>query len=584
MKPREVSPLAPSARPSTARPRAWRTVVELAIRAHPATALRALGWLAVGKRVRGWNALSLAAADHGDAYARWITDAEPALIQENGARIGHLPQASISALILAGPSQNREAAAATRDSLIGAVGKEVPLWSNVPGLAGCKPLPSIDGQDLLDALRAIRSSGAPRWLIPVKAGDRVSPWLGAVLAGNLLTNEVPIIFWDEDSLRDGKRESPRVKPDWDPLLFQAYDGLTGACAIDVETAIRAVQGMYFDPAADLLEALAGLVFELSDGAHHAPPSHLPLILTHRASSKPFVGTEVRERFMRSTFSSARTWAKPPLISIVIPTRDRIDLLETCLASLATLPSHGRHEIVIVDNDSIEKRTLDFLCQLEREGRARIVRQPGKFNFSALINAGAAAARGEFLCLLNNDVEALGGDWLDRMTAYARRPDVGAVGAQLRYPDGAIQHAGVALGIGGAAGHIAKGERPRPGDLNPWYAVDREVSAVTGACLLVARDKFFAVGGMDAEAFSVDFNDIDLCLRLRDRGWKSVYCAEAVLIHHELRSRGVRRKGDDLVRFNAELAALRARWKTDEVRDPHYSTLFRRASERCLLAF
>jgi GT2 family glycosyltransferase len=540
--------------------------------------------MALGKRVRGWNMLSLAAADHRDAYARWVADAEPALVQESGVQSVHLPPQSISALILAGRSQNREAAVATRDSLIAAVGKGAPLWSDVPDLSGCHPFPSYHGQELLDALRSSLSFGAPQWLIPVKAGDRVSPWLGAVIAGNLPRNKAPIIFWDEDRLRDGKRVSPRVKPDWDPLLFQAYDGLTGVCAIDAETAIRVVQSMRIDPAADVWEALSSLVVELAGSADHPPPSHLPLILTHRASSEPLVGAEVREQLMRSTGSNPRPPAKPPLTTIVIPTRDRIDLLETCLASLARLPGPGRHEIVIVDNGSVETRTLELLYQLEQDGRARVVRQPGKFNFAALINVGVAAARGEFLCLLNNDIEALGGDWLDRMTAYARRPDVGAVGAQLLYPDGTIQHAGVALGIGGAAGHIAKGEQPRAGDFNPWYTVDREVSAVTGACLVVGRDKFLAVGGMDAEAFAVDFNDIDLCLRLRERGWRSIYCAGAVLIHHESRSRGVHRKGDDLVRFNAELAALRARWKTDEVRDPHYSTLFRRASERCLLAF
>lgn len=584
MKPREVPALIELERLPASRPRAWRTTVGLAFRVRPLMAVRGLGWLAAGKRVRGWNMLSLTAGEHRDVYARWIADAEPALMREVGAHIVGFPSPSTSALILAGAAQNREAAAVTRDSLIAALGENVSLWSDVPSLSGCKPLPSSDGPELLDALRAIQSFGAPRWLITVKAGDQVSPWLGAVLANELPTKVAPLIFWDEDVLRDGKRTSPCVKPDWDPLLFEAYDGVTGACAVDISVAMVAVQGMSIVPGADMLEAFAGLVTELADDPGQARPDHLPLILTHRASGEPFVGTDVRDRLMRHQRSGLEKDDEPPLTSIIIPTRDRIDLLETCLASLARLRGRSRHEIVIVDNGSVEQRTLDLFQRLEQEGRARIIAQPGKFNFAALINAGASAAKGDLLCLLNNDIEALDGDWLDRMAVYAGRPDVGAVGAQLIYPDGTIQHAGVALGIGGAAGHVEKGVRPRLDCLDPWHSVDREVSAVTGACLLVARDKFLAVGGMDAQTFSVDFNDVDLCLRLRDRGWRSIYCAEAVLIHHESLSRGVRRKGDDLIRFNAELAALRARWKTDRVRDPHYSSLFRRASERCLLAF
>jgi GT2 family glycosyltransferase len=505
-------------------------------------------------------------------------------MQDRGARDIRSPATGIAALILAGAEQDGEAAAVTRDSLVAAMGADVALWSDVPGVLGCELLPSCSGQGALDSLRAVRSSDAPRWLLPMKAGDQVSPWLGTVLASDLPAIHAPLAFWDEDGVRDGKRVSPRVKPDWDPVLFQAYDGLTGACIIDIEAATAAVQNMRVDPKADMLEALTGLVIELVEEPNYVPPYHIPLILTHRAASGLFVGTRVRERLMRPKRPAFKTDGEPPLTSIIIPTRDYVDLLETCLTSLERLPPQSRHEIVIVDNGSVEPRTLDLFRRLEREGRARIIAQPGEFNFATLINAGAAAAKGELLCLVNNDIEALDGDWLHSMAAYAGRPDVGAVGARLIYPDGVIQHAGVALGIGGAAGHVEKGAVPRPDHPDPWYSLDREVSAVTGACLLVAREKFFAVGGMDAETFAVDFNDIDLCLRLRDSGWRSIYCAAAVLIHHESRSRGKRRKGDALNRFNAELAALRARWKTDKVRDPHHSTLFRRASERCQLAF
>jgi GT2 family glycosyltransferase len=189
-----------------------------------------------------------------------------------------------------------------------------------------------------------------------------------------------------------------------------------------------------------------------------------------------------------------------------------------------------------------------------------------------------------VCLLNNDVEITSPDWLRPMAALAVREDIGAVGARLLYSDGAIQHAGVALGIGDAAGHVDKGARPLPGEFAPWHGESRTVSAVTAACLLVDRAKFIEVGGMDEETFAVDFNDVDLCLKLAARSWRTAYCAQATLIHHESRSRGKTHHGADLARFEQELSALRARWRTDAIVDPHHSPLFRRQSERCLLAF
>jgi GT2 family glycosyltransferase len=201
-----------------------------------------------------------------------------------------------------------------------------------------------------------------------------------------------------------------------------------------------------------------------------------------------------------------------------------------------------------------------------------------------VNFAAAQVQNDLLLFLNNDTEVISPDWLAEMASFAVRPDIGAVGARLLYPDGAIQHAGVALGIGGAAGHVDKGVQPFPGAFAPWHDETRIVSAVTAACLLVDRAKFVDVGGMDDVNFTIDFNDVDLCLRLAARGWRTVYCAQATLIHHESRSRGKTHHGADLARFERELAMLRTRWGTEAAIDPHHSPLFRRQSERCLLAF
>lgn len=504
-------------------PRAWPTVVRLALAARPAAGLRGLLALLRRKRVRGWTILANAAAAHPGCYAAWIDRAEPALLP------APVPSRSLSigALLIGGDD------AATRQSLRRAFGPDMPVF--------------------VDTLPVER----PTWLLPIRSGDRVAPALGAVLADRLADCAAPLAYWDEDRWDGAARTTPWIKPDWDPVLFGAVNGLTSACV---------VRGDGLD-LADLTtgEALARLAVE------GARPCHIPLILTHRAQAR------------RASVRVAPP-APPVSVSVIVPTRDRAELLETCLAGLVATRFPGPHEIIVVDNDSHEPETLALFDRVTADGTARVLRHPGSFNFAAMNNAAAAVATGELLCLLNNDIEMRDPDWLLPMVPLALDPRTGAVGAQLRYPDGTIQHAGVALGIGGAAGHVDKGVTPAPGAFTPWHAETRTVSAVTAACLVVRADRFARVGGMDADTFAVDFNDVDLCLRLGARGWRTIYCAEAVLVHHESKSRGIGHVGAARVRFDRELAALRARWGTQSTLDPYHSPLFRRQSERCLLAF
>jgi GT2 family glycosyltransferase len=508
-------------------PRAWPTVLRLALAARPRLALRGLGSLLRGCKVRGWNQLSRAAADHPFYYAAWIGATEPKTLPMPC----DTPPALIGAVLIGeNPIIGGDA---TRASLVAAFGRDVPIFTDLP--------PTAD---------------RPAWLLPIRAGDIVAPALGAVLAERLPIGDTRLVYWDEDRLVAGTRATPWIKPDWDPLLFGTYDGLIGACVLRADVV----------PEGDVDDwpALARNV------AKTLAPLHLPLILTHRAAAR--------------TASPRPAPPAPPVsISVIVPTRDRANLLETCLDGLARTRFPGTREIVVVDNDSCEAATRALFDRVEADGTARVLHQPGPFDFAAMINAGVAAAEGDLVCLLNNDIEIIDPDWLMRMVPLALNDRTGAVGARLLYPDGTIQHAGVALGIGGAAGHVEKGVRPEPGVFTPWHGETRTVSAVTAACLLVRRDRFDEVGGMD-RVFSIDFNDVDLCLRLAERGWRTVYCAEATLVHHESISRGTKRVGPDLARFERELEALRTRWATRTVRDPYHSPLFRRESERCLLAF
>lgn len=257
------------------------------------------------------------------------------------------------------------------------------------------------------------------------------------------------------------------------------------------------------------------------------------------------------------------------ISVLIPTRDRADLLRVALESLSRTLEPGRCEILIIDNESVEAETRALFAELARRG-GRIIPAPGPFNFSRLINLGAAAARGDHLLLLNNDVEARRPGWLEEMHSRLREPDVGAVGAGLLWPSGVVQHGGVVLGPKFAAVH-AFNDRI---DTDPGYgdlmAVAHECSAVTAACLLTPRALFEAVGGFDEQNFPVNFNDVDYCLKLRALGRRIIQTPRARLIHRESASRGRDRRPDQAERFQRELRLLRARWGEVIAADPFYN--------------
>jgi O-antigen biosynthesis protein len=262
---------------------------------------------------------------------------------------------------------------------------------------------------------------------------------------------------------------------------------------------------------------------------------------------------------------------PPLASLIVPTRDRLDLLRPCLDSLRSCTDWPFLEILVCDNDSREPETLAYLVELEREGRGHVVPCPGPFNFAAMNNAAAARARGRLLVFVNNDVEAFRPDWLSRMAREALRPDVGAVGAKLLDGEGRIQHGGIVLGTGGLVTH---GHRHFPGDAPGYRAAlraTRRVSAVTAACLVVEAQKFRSVGGFDDAAFAVDFNDVDLCLRLNAAGRITMMVPDAVLHHREAASR--RWTAEAAARHGREVEAFKKRWGPLLAQDPHYNPGF-----------
>ena len=276
-----------------------------------------------------------------------------------------------------------------------------------------------------------------------------------------------------------------------------------------------------------------------------------------------------------------SWPVPtpaPLVSVVIPTRDGADLVERCVSGVLAGTRYANIEIILVDNGSTDPRALDLFDRLQRDDRVRVQGNPIPFNYSKLNNDAVRLARGEMVLFLNNDIEVIGNEWLDIMVSHLARPGVGAVGAKLLYGDGRVQHAGVRLGAGvmeghpGVAGHLGLLRDRDDSGYHGLYALTRQVSAATGACLLVRRGVFDEVGGFD-EALKVAYNDVDLCLRIGTAGWRIIQAQDAVLFHHESVSRGSDERPENRERFRAEARRMRDRWGQALLNDPFYNPNF-----------
>jgi len=366
-----------------------------------------------------------------------------------------------------------------------------------------------------------------------------------------------LIYCDEDHISDdGSRGEWAFKPAWSPHLLRVRDYLGPHLLMRRDT-VRALDGWSVsrsDPYHDLALRLTARVKAESI-------VHLAKLLFHRpgesssAAHRPFTPSVDAKLTSR--------------VSLIIPTRDNADTLSACIESIGKRTCYANYEILIVDNGSSERRTVDLLDKLIMDASIRVIRQPGPFNFSALNNAAVRAASGEVVAFINDDVEVLNEDWLEQVLMLAEQEHVGCVGAKLLYPDRRIQHGGIVLGLYGIAGHGHRfAHHDDPGYLDRLTAV-HEVSAVTAACLLVRRKVFDQAGGFD-EGLAVAFNDVDFCLRVRAAGYLNVWTPFAKLIHHESASRGRDLSPAKSRRFADEYATMQQRWGKALLNDPYYS--------------
>lgn len=287
-----------------------------------------------------------------------------------------------------------------------------------------------------------------------------------------------------------------------------------------------------------------------------------------------INAEVCDTTVPSIYRIKYALIEKPMVSIIIPNKDHYEDLKRCIDSIAQVSTYANYEIIVMENNSENPTIFSYYKSLENEDRITVYRWDESFNYSAINNEGARIARGKYMLFLNNDIEVITPNWIQEMLMFAQRKDVAAVGAKLYYPDDTIQHAGVAVGVLGAAGHVhlrrAKGDPGYMGRL--VYA--QNYSAVTGACLMISKEKFMQVGGFNEE-FVVAYNDIDLCLRLRDEGYLNVWTPFAELYHYESLSREADIvDGKKIPRFAREEAMFIDRWKKySGCRDPYFSPHF-----------
>lgn len=536
--------------------KAWVTMAVHAdaFRLNSAAYLRAVAWRIRGLRVRSRSHISMLASHSPRVYDLWIARDEPKAVSAAKAAVDRRSANRIIPVI---------------DCREGADGLEETLRSLRSASASTPAVliggPAIIGTINITGLDEMSELIGPgdAWLCWLRPGDRLAGGAFTIYAGAAeLAGEAGLIYADDDLLSPaGKRRAPHFKPGWNPELFEHHDYVTGACIVRVTKADLAnVRGDRWE------QSLIGMAARRKTG-----PLHLPLVLHHRRDRPNPVVPGRPTELLSDTI---------PTVTAIVPTRNHVDLLRTCIEGLRRTAYPGL-DILVVDNGSDEPNAVAYLDTLKREG-VTVLSIPGPFNFSALNNTAVQHARGDMLCFLNNDVEMVDPDWLALLVRQAVRPDIGAVGARLLYPDGTIQHAGVFVGIGGAAGH---GHRLQSADASGYFErarLPQRVSAVTAACLVVSREKFEVVGGFDEEDFRVAFNDVDLCMKLNDRGWTSFYEPRATLIHHESKSRGCDRSERNRERFAGELRALKRKWKTDKRRDPYHHPHLSRLSEQFLI--
>lgn len=563
----------------------WRLLAS-----RPHRALAAAFWYATGRKTRARNRLRKAARE-AFSYATLIrlSEQEKAIIAAAPRTIAEWTAPPLFSLIMASPSGREGSDATIRSIQRQCYDRWELLWTGGPppaSLSGANvPVHMVPPHPSDSPMAAACRHARGQFVVPLAEGATLSPTALFRFAEAVQARpDAVLLYGDEDSIDSrGVRHAPWLKPEWNAEMVLALDYVSRACAVRTDLA-RHAGAAIMTPYELVLQATRGDIMV----------AHVPHIIVHLSETARRDDQAARVRAVGAHVAAARAAAAPgpfgtvtvrwpapdpePSVTILIPTRDKVKLLEACVESLVAKTAYRNYRVHIVDNGSTEPATLRYFAHAASYRQVDILPCEMPYNFSAINNFAVARTQGPYLCFLNNDTEIIAGDWLGEMMRYAARPGIGAVGAKLLYADHSIQHAGVVIGLGSAAGHAHRG---LPGGEAGYFAqahAAHYATAVTAACLLVERSKFDAVGGFDAVELPVAYNDVDLCLKLQERGWRNVYAPQATLLHLESKSRGSDLSSANIARYKRELAVLRSRWATDKMVDPMHHAALDRSSE------
>jgi GT2 family glycosyltransferase len=496
-----------------------------------------------------------------------------------------LPKAVGFALVVDARGRGTDGVAATLRTLRGQVYERWSARVLVDAPSGEGAARELDALAAEDARIVIVLPGGDRFGDADVVGaldphDRLEPHALFELA-LALQDDADAVYSDEDCIDErGVPQDPWFKPDWSPETLLTRDYVGRLCVMRRELLERAGGVRDVFETAKWYEALLRLT------EHTQLVAHVAQVLCHRDSRntvrksdlKLAVEVALRRRSEPATVHDAESGVEVRFavsgderVCVIIPTRDRAELLAPCIASVFERTAYRNFEMLVIDNGSRERATAELLGSWERREpeRFRVLRDPSPFNYSRLNNEAVRSTSAPFVVLLNNDTEVVAPDWMEAILGQARRPAIGAVGALLLYPDGMVQHGGIVLGILGLAGHA---HRFLPGSTTGYHGgleLDTNYLAVTGACMIIEKRKYEEVGGLD-ETLAVSYNDVDLCLKLHRSGYRNVVVPRARLHHYESKSRG----GDDtpakVARAIEEVGTIRKRWPAEAARDPYYN--------------
>ncbi|OZI56959.1 hypothetical protein CAL20_13275 [Bordetella genomosp. 4] len=448
-------------------------------------------------------------------------------------------------------------------------------------------LSQVTAQHVVGGEGATKSAS---WTIILRHDSQLSEVALYWLAHSIVkASQLGVIYADHDSIDvDNRLSQPVFKPDWSPELLRATNYIGEAFAWrsrPLSPIWDVAQAATYSTAGALHSLLLALTADTPRVEHIlAPIWHLNKegqcnAISARTETRDVVAAHLQRQGLSASVEATGTgrchvrYTLPeprPLVTIVIPTRDGLAHLRCCIDSLLQKTLYPAYEIIVMDNQSVEPATLAYLRALTIRSNIRVLRFDEPFNYSRINNHAVEQARGEIVCLLNNDTEVISPDWLDEMVSLLMQDGVGAVGAKLLYGDDTVQHGGDTVGPGGCANHLHTGiGRDEPGYCGRAL-VSQELSAVTAACLLTHKSLYQSLGGLNEVHLTVAFNDVDFCLRVRDKGFRVVWTPHALLYHHESITRGKDTSPAQVLRARMEVEYMRMRWAHLMHHDPFYN--------------